>query len=146
MLYAIWNTIFINRFSIERYKIPIEIIDVELQEETIELVDKGCKDVDFMTIYSPRKCNSNYFYLCCDNVVWIYTLEHFHFIEELSFFKNYGLKVGRDIITLNVKYSKNSIDNCDWLKIVNKYYGNYWKVKVIQKNLYKGFQMRTIKK
>lgn len=147
MIYAIWNTIFVNNHSLRGFKVPRGIFDVELREEDVVSVNDGKEDIDILSICSPRSTNNSgeVFYLSCDNVSWIYALDTVDFMEELTFLTSYGLRIGRDLVMVNVEGSRNLIRDCNWLDIIERN-KNFWKLNVVSKNLYNGLNIRAIKK
>lgn len=153
MIYAIWNTIFVNCYSIRNFKVPMELLDVEVNEEEIEYIGlptEKLKMADASTIYSPRsRNNGESFYLCSNNVAWIYkNQEHGNgFMAEYDFLYSYGLRVGRDMVLINMGASASSISSmgCNWLKIVDRGKG-YLKLLVNEDKLDRGLQTRAIRK
>ena len=157
MIYAIWNTIFVNCYSIRNFKVPMELLELELNEEDIECIGyptENLKMADVSTIYSPRsRNNGESFYLCSNNVAWIYkNQEHGNdFMAEYDFLYSYGLRVGRDMVLVNTRNSLSSMSfilssmGCDWLKVVDRGLG-YLKISVNEDKLYKGLQTRAIRK
>jgi len=151
MIYAIWNTIFVNCYSLRNFKVPIELLEFGVNEEEVEYIGlptENLKLVDSCPIMSPRnRSNGESFYLCSNNVAWIYAYqEHGRGLsEELEFLRKYGLIIGRDMVLVNVKSNVYSM-GCDWLKIVDRGNG-YLKVFVKEDKLYKGLSpIRIINK